>query len=151
VFFGAVPRHLRATSVCQCPNYRSFFACSLRAAALNNTCSNEAATQKRTATMITVASVTQEDDVTETVYDCDFVAACNGTSIWGDTAGKQVQVSGICVREEDGYKSVNVTHNADWTIYTDKGFAAAISRALGYDVDFTEQGMQEDCFASMEA
>jgi len=44
-----------------------------------------------------------------------------------------------------------VTHDADWEIYTDTGFEAAISTALGFDVSFTEQGMQDDNFASMEA
>lgn len=101
--------------------------------------------------MLTVANVTHDDDVTTTEYTCDFVAACDGTSIWADTAGKQVRVTAIVVHEEaDGYKHVTVTHDSDWTIYTDKGFEQAISAALGYNVEFTEQGMQEDELASME-
>jgi hypothetical protein len=46
---------------------------------------------------------------------------------------------------------VNVTHDSTWDIYTDSAFEAAISEALGFTVGFTEQGMQEDEFASMEA
>ena len=45
---------------------------------------------------------------------------------------------------------VSVEHDASWRIYTDSGFEAAISAALGFDVQFTEQGMQEDGYASME-
>jgi len=101
--------------------------------------------------MLTVASVTHDDDITTTVYNCDFVAACDGTSIWDNTANKQVHVTAITVHEHgDDYTLVNVTHDSVWTIYTDGGFARAISAALGYDVNFTEQGMQEDNMASME-
>jgi beta-lactamase class D len=46
---------------------------------------------------------------------------------------------------------VNVEHNSTWDIYTDTGFESAISAALGFAVTFTEQGMQEDELASMEA
>jgi hypothetical protein len=37
-----------------------------------------------------------------------------------------------------------------WRLYTDSGFADAISTLLGTEVMFTEQGMQEDGMASME-
>jgi hypothetical protein len=47
-----------------------------------------------------------------------------------------------------------VEHNAngcgDWRIYTDDGFEESISVALGFDVTFTEQGMQDDGVASLE-
>jgi hypothetical protein len=45
---------------------------------------------------------------------------------------------------------VDVEHDTTWDIYTDSGFEAAISAALGFDVGFTEQGMQDDGYASME-
>ena len=51
------------------------------------------------------------------------------------------------------FRSVNVTHDGgkgSWNMYTDSGFEDAISKALGFSVSFTEQGMQEDNFASME-
>jgi hypothetical protein len=35
-------------------------------------------------------------------------------------------------------------------MYTDSGFSDAISALLGTDVSFTEQGMQDDGYASME-
>jgi len=85
-----------------------------------------------------------------TQYECDFVAHCDGSSIWGDTSGKDVRVTNIVVFEEDDYKAVYVTHDSGWEIYTDRGFEREISDALGINVCFTEQGMQEDKCASME-
>ena len=101
-----------------------------------------------------VNKTTDTDGMTHTEYSCDFEAQCDGTSIWTDTLGLKVHVTGIDVFEGgdygEGYKQVDVGHTNIWEIYTDKGFARAISEALGYDVYFTEQGMQEDGFASME-
>jgi hypothetical protein len=72
--------------------------------------------------------------------------------MWGDTEGRAVHVTGIVVYEYDSGMNtmIYVKHNSTWDIYTDKGFEAAISAALGYDIQFTEQGMQEDYYASME-
>tara|TARA_B100001778_G_C18599492_1_gene636494 strand:- start:2475 stop:3359 length:885 start_codon:yes stop_codon:yes gene_type:complete len=53
--------------------------------------------------------------------------------------------------EDDGYRKVDVEHNGPWTIYTDSGFAEGISGLVGFPVDFTEQGMQEDGMASLES
>lgn len=95
-----------------------------------------------------------ESDCVITEFDCDFIAECDGTSIWSDTDNKQVHVTGICIihnaYEDTFVTQVNVTHDANWQIYTDRGFEQAISDALGFDVSFTEQGMQEDNFASLE-
>ena len=75
---------------------------------------------------------------------------------------KQVKVSSISITnpyepggfldddEDDSYRQVNVEHDGPWTIYTDSGFEKAISQMVGFEVDFTEQGMQEDGMASME-
>ena len=74
-----------------------------------------------------------------------------GDSIWGYAGPMTVTVTDISVyTDEDGYTSVSVEHNTTWDIYTDSGFEAAISAALGLDVQFTEQGMQEDGVASLE-
>lgn len=87
-----------------------------------------------------------------------FNVECDGTSIWMDTRGKTVKVKSITVEtfEDDvndymhDYKHILVEHDSEWEIYTDRGFERAISKALGYDVTFTEQGMQERGKASME-
>ena len=75
-----------------------------------------------------------------------------GDSIWGYTGPKTVTVTDISTYtdEDMGYTSVEVEHNTTWDIYTDTGFESAISKVLGYDVQFTEQGMQQDGIASME-
>ena len=87
----------------------------------------------------------------QTVLNETFVVALAGDSIWGCDI-ETVTVSDISVYEdEDGYKSISVEHDATWNIYTDTGFERAISERLGYAVQFTEQGMQEDGVASMEA
>ena len=87
-----------------------------------------------------------------------------GDSIWdkeGDNPAK-VMVMSITIEnpyepggymddeEDDGYRSVRVEHDGPWSIYTDSGFAEEISGLVGFPVDFTEQGMQEDGMASME-
>ena len=84
-----------------------------------------------------------------------FAVTLAGDSIWGYKGAQTVTVSSIDVYEdEDGYKSIYVKHNGgegSWSMYTDSGFEQAISKKLGYAVSFTEQGMQEDGVASMEA
>ena len=105
-------------------------------------------------------TVTVEDNCTHTRYEAEGYAQCNGTSIWGYEGDLKVAVSAIDIFEED-YSGdgdistmIYVAHTAngtgDWRIYTDKGFEDSISTALGFDVTFTEQGMQDDGVASME-
>lgn len=87
-----------------------------------------------------------------------FDVALAGDSIWMDTTNKTVRVKSITVEtfEDDvndfmhDYKHILVEHDSEWEIYTDSGFERAISEALGYEVSFTEQGMQERGKASME-
>ena len=104
-------------------------------------------------------TVTTEDNCVFTRYDVEGYAQCNGSSIWGYDGDLQVPVTAIDVIEEtydDGDTStmIYVAHNAggtgDWRIYTDDGFEDSISTALGFDVMFTEQGMQDDGVASLE-
>jgi hypothetical protein len=102
-----------------------------------------------------LARIEVDSDYVAYNFDCDFIAQCDGTSIWSDTSGKYVHVTGINIvhnaYDDSIGTQVNVTHDCGWDIYTDKGFERAISDAVGFAVTFTEQGMQEDEFASMEA
>ena len=108
--------------------------------------------------MLTITNTNVERDEegasTFTGYDVEGYAELDGTSIWDyDYAkhGMRVNVTHIGVTEDDeGYRSIYVTHEAGWRIYTDRGFEASISSVLGFDVQFTEQGMQDDELASME-
>ena len=79
-----------------------------------------------------------------------------GDSIWDYEGPMAVTVHNIVEDESfdpvdfPDYKHVSVLHDAPWNIYTDTGFEQAISTILGYEVTFTEQGMQEDGVASLE-
>lgn len=80
-----------------------------------------------------------------------------GDSIWGYTGPSTVKVTGVQVIETtyahepaETYTLVNVTHNATWQIYTDSAFESAISNLLNFAVCFTEQGMQDNNYASLE-
>ena len=103
--------------------------------------------------MLRLVETEQLDNAIVTRYDCNETVKCNGTSIWGNTKGRTVHVTHIDVIEETDIncKTVNVTHDSDWDIYTDTAFEQAVSTLLGYDVVFTEQGMQDNGYASMEA
>ena len=104
--------------------------------------------------------IERDEDLQETCTITEY--AVEGTvklamdSIWNYTGSDTVRVDGIQIREtlyeEDGDTSimVNVEHDAAWNTYTDTGFERAISEALGMDITFTEQGMQDDNYASME-
>ena len=96
----------------------------------------------------------EEEGMTYTSYDVEGFAELAGDSIWDyDYAknGTQVKVTHIGVTEyDDEGRSIYVTHEAGWRIYTDSGFEESISAVLGFDVTFTEQGMQDDELASME-
>ena len=94
-----------------------------------------------------------------TRYDAEGFAECNGSGIWDYAGDLRVSVSAVEVHEatyEDGdtstmiYVAHNANGNGDWRIYTDDGFEESISKALGYDVTFTEQGMQDWGVASLE-
>ena len=85
----------------------------------------------------------------------------DGDSLWRNQgrfigkAGEIVNVKSITIREYDiddeHYFDVYVRHDSDWTIYTDTGFERAISAAIGHEVRWSEQGMQEDGIAHLEA
>ena len=73
---------------------------------------------------------------------------------------KQVKVDFVVIQnpyddadegdEDDGFRYVKVQHDGPWAIYTDSGFEKAISKIVGFEVDFTEQGLQQDGLADME-
>ena len=93
---------------------------------------------------------------TFTTYETTGSVELAMDSIWDYDGADTVNVSSIQVIEtvdnEDGYsyKQVNVEHDGKWEIYTDTGFECAISETINLDVAFTEQGMQDDGYASME-
>jgi len=104
--------------------------------------------------MLTITKTHSYTDDTDTVVDYTTTGTVElaGDSIWDYTGPSTVEVSAVHVRtNEDGYVYVGVTHNTDWRIYTDTGFERAISSIVGEPVQFTEQGMQDDEYATLEA
>ena len=113
--------------------------------------------------MLKANSITQDEDFVATHYKCNEAVKLAGDSIWDCTLA-EVCVTDIYINEGvaggdyDGFRSVNVYYTVDgeeefedsWRIYTDTGFADAISKLLGEEIYFTEQGMQQDGYASME-
>ena len=88
-----------------------------------------------------------------------------GDGLWGAEAGRTVTLTGFDVRRytaedvaecgdwcvEGEIAHVAVTHDSTWDVYTDSAFVAAAQKFTGIaDLDFTEQGMQDDGYASME-
>jgi hypothetical protein len=120
------------------------------------------ATQFNVSDKLTLASTDTSEDSISTTYDCNVLVQLAGDSIW-DCELEAVTVTSIHIHEnfdEDGDSSIHIAvcYNVDgdaeyedsWRLYTDNGFSDAISALLGTAVDFTEQGMQEDGYASME-
>ena len=75
-----------------------------------------------------------------------------GDSMWDKDGSnpEMITITDYEVSEEGDYISVTVEHDGPWTIYTDTGFEKAVSDMIGMDVEFSEQGMQEDGRAHLE-
>ena len=107
---------------------------------------------------LNLVEVLTDEEFVNTSYDCNELVQLAGDSIW-DCTLSEVRILGICVCEGvagsdyDGYRHIAVTHDGgvdSWRLYTDSGFADAVSELLGESVSYTEQGMQDDGYASME-
>ena len=122
------------------------------------------ATQYNVSDKLTLASTDTDTDSVSTTYDCNVEVQLAGDSIW-DCELEAVTVTSIHIHEtfyEDGDSSIHIAvcYDVDgvsgeevegsWRLYTDSGFTEAISTLLGTQVFFTEQGMQDDGYASME-
>jgi len=122
------------------------------------------ATQFKVSDKLTLAGTETDEDSVSTTYNCNVEVQLAGDSIW-DCELETVTVKSIHIHEtfyEDGDSSIHIAvcYDVDgvdgeevedsWRIYTDNGFSDAISALLGTAVDFTEQGMQDDGYASME-
>ena len=122
---------------------------------------------------LTLISVETDDDTRCTHYKCDVKVQLGEDSIWDCelTAKDDVRITDIYVNEgveeatettggNIGYRHIAVYYmindddgeqfEGSWRLYTDSGFEATVSELLGETIFFTEQGMQEDGYASME-
>ena len=123
------------------------------------------ATQFNVSDKLTLTSVETEDDTTSTEYTCNVDVQLAGDSIW-DCELDTVTITSIHIHETDWGDDTSSIHirvaytvdgfddgealEESWRMYTDTGFEEAVSELLGESVSFTEQGMQEDGYASME-
>ena len=122
------------------------------------------ATQFEVSDKLTFAHTDTSEDSVSTTYDCNVEVQLAGDSIW-DCEIEAVTVTSVHIHETwwdelDGDSSIHITvcytvdgdaeYEGSWRLYTDTGFADAISTLLGTEVMFTEQGMQDNGFASME-
>jgi hypothetical protein len=86
------------------------------------------------------------------------VLQADGSGIWGCTSGVRVHVQNVCVtcdteEADDVYMHVGVQHACEeknGMLYTDGGLAGGVSMLLGHEVQWTEQGMQDAFYMSME-
>ena len=92
---------------------------------------------------------------TERTIESRIAIETAGDSYWRESGSEIVSIHSITIREYDmddeHYFDVYVRHDSEWTIYTDSGFERAISDAIGHEVHWSEQGMQEDGMAHLEA
>ena len=119
------------------------------------------ATQFNVSDKLTLAGTETNEDSVSTTYNCNVEVQLAGDSIW-DCELEAVTVTSIHISETfwDDTSTIHIAvcynvngddeYEDSWRIYTDSGFEAAISALLGTDVMFTEQGMQDDGYASME-
>ena len=92
---------------------------------------------------------------TERTIESRIAIETAGDSYRRESGSEIVSIHSITIREYDmddeHYFDVYVRHDSEWTIYTDSGFERAISDAIGHEVRWSEQGMQEDGIAHLEA
>ena len=112
---------------------------------------------------LTLAGTETNEDSVSTTYNCNVEVQLAGDSCW-DCEIEAVTVTSIHIHEnfweDTSTVHIAVCYNVDgvdgsevegsWRMYTDSGFEAAVSERLGTDVSYTEQGMQDDGYASME-
>ena len=118
---------------------------------------------KTVSNLLTFVSKEADENVLLTDFTCNVDVTLAGDSIW-DCTLEAVTITGVYIAEtfdeDDGdiYTHIAVAYTVNgnedyegsWRLYTDSGFADAVSKLLLTDVIFTEQGMQEDNYASME-
>jgi hypothetical protein len=95
-----------------------------------------------------------EEDFTKHTFDCNFIVITKGDGD-GCESGRKVHVKSITIKatwtDECLIHNIDVYHDSKSDIYTDTGFVDAISNALGYEVIFTESGMQKDNIARLRS
>ena len=78
--------------------------------------------------------------------------ALSGDSIWfrDSKSPTSVNVGEVTSVITDGWAEVYVNHDGPWEIYTDTGFEKAISKIVGFEAEWSEQGLQQEGKAHLE-
>lgn len=79
-------------------------------------------------------------------------------AIWGKTKGLKCEIYSLDFIEEYGNKTLKVSHNLGWDIYTDESFEKAITKYAKikfpkmkiHEIIFSEQGLQNNYLADMD-
>jgi hypothetical protein len=117
-------------------------------------------------TRLTLVEVEKDEDTKHMHFKCDVRVQLAHDSCWDCalTDADDVRITSIHISEGvdggdmDGYRHIAVIYTVNgeeeaeesWRMYTDSGFAETVSELLGEEIYFTEQGMQDDGYASME-
>ena len=111
--------------------------------------------------LLTLVSTEVEDETLLTEFKCNVPVTLAGDSIW-DCDIEAVTITGIHIAEtfDEDYISTHIAvvynvngneeYEGSWRLYTDSGFEEAVSELFATQISFTEQGMQDDNYASME-
>ena len=104
-----------------------------------------------------------DDDLGEILYNREYggdaILQTDGDGRWGAGPGLQVPLKTITVTateyvdDTDYWWHVGVIHTHEergYMLYTDKGLARQLSELCGVELHFTEQGMQDNYYMSME-
>jgi hypothetical protein len=91
-------------------------------------------------------SVVEKNGEVEKVYVGDLKVVCEP-----GLGSRVVHVREIYVHSDRyGQLTVNALHDSTADVYGDNEFAIDISMQIGYDVGWSEAGMQQDGIASLE-
>ena len=117
-------------------------------------------------TRLTLVEVERDEDTKHMHFKCDVRVQLAHDSCWDCalTDADDVRITSIHISEGvdggdmDGYRHIAVIYTVNgeeeaeesWRMYTDSGFAETVSELLGEEIFFTEQGMQDDGYASMK-
>lgn len=100
---------------------------------------------------LTLDDVVITNDFTIYHFTCEHTVTCSGETLWAYThADETLTITGITVTVHSEWCDVHVSIAEPRVVYTDPGFAQEVSRLLNMQVSYTEQGMQDAGWVSME-
>lgn len=98
------------------------------------------------------ANNADDDGEEQKTVEVNGPVALSGDSIWfrDSKSPTSVNVGEVTSVITDGWADVYVNHDGPWEIYTDTGFEKAISKIVGFEASWSEQGLQQEGKAHLE-